>query len=82
MQPDVDDFIPTRRSLLSRLRSRDDQACWQQFFGTHGRLIYHLAVKASLTDAEAQDVVQDTIILVLHENRALSFHLDLLSLES
>ena len=79
---DDDDFIPTRRSLLSRLRNWDDQACWQEFFDTYGRLIYHLAVKASLTDAEAQDVVQETIILVLHENRALSFRLDLLSLES
>ena len=64
MQPDADDFIPTRRSLLSRLRSWDNQASWQEFFDTYGRLIYRLAVKAGLTDAEAQDVVQETMILV------------------
>jgi RNA polymerase sigma factor (sigma-70 family) len=57
-------FLPTRRSLLSRLRDWDDGASWQEFFDTYGRLIYQTARKAGLTDAEAQDVVQETIILV------------------
>jgi RNA polymerase sigma factor (sigma-70 family) len=57
-------FLPTRRSLLSRLRDWDDRASWQEFFDTYGRLIYQTARKAGLTDAEAQDVVQETIILV------------------
>ena len=59
-----DQFIPTRRSLLSRLKSWDDQASWREFFTTYGRLIYCIAIKAGLTDAEAQDVVQETIIIV------------------
>jgi len=58
-----DEFIPTRRSLLSRLKNRDDQRSWQEFFDTYGRLIYRVAVKAGLTDAEAQDVVQETMIV-------------------
>src|SRR2546427_4588726 len=59
-----DEFIPTRRSLLSRLKNWDDQASWQEFFDTYARLIHRVAVKAGLTDAEAQDVVQETVIVV------------------
>src|SRR5436309_5528933 len=59
-----DEFIPTRRSLLSRLKDWEDQASWQEFFDTYGKLIHHIAVKAGLSDAEAQDVVQETVIVV------------------
>ena len=59
-----DEFIPTRRSLLSRLKNWDDQKSWQEFFDTYGKLIYRIAVKAGMTDAEAQDVVQETVIVV------------------
>lgn len=59
-----DEFIPTRRSLLSRLKNWQDQESWQEFFDTYGRLIYRVATKAGLTDSEAQDVVQETVIVV------------------
>ncbi|MEW6156846.1 MAG: sigma-70 family RNA polymerase sigma factor [Verrucomicrobiota bacterium] len=62
-----DEFIPTRQSLLSRLRSWDDQESWSVFFNTYGRLIYDVARKAGLRDGEAQDVVQETIISVARE---------------
>ena len=58
-----DDFIPTRPSLLNRLKNLDDQASWQEFFNTYAKLIYGVATKAGLSDAEAQDVVQETIIV-------------------
>jgi len=58
------EFIPTRRSLLSRLKNWDDQDSWRQFFDTYWRLIYSVAVKAGLRDSDAQDVVQDTILSV------------------
>jgi len=57
-------FIPTRRSLLNRLKNWDDQEGWKEFFDTYWRLIYGVARKAGLVDAEAQDVVQETIIAV------------------
>ncbi len=60
----AEDFIPTRYSLLSRLQNWDDQESWKDFFDTYWRLIYSIARKSGLTDAEAQDVVQDTIICV------------------
>ena len=59
-----DKFIPTRRSLLNRLKSWEDQQSWQEFFNTYSKLIYRFAAKAGLTDAEAQDVVQETVIIV------------------
>jgi len=56
--------IPTRLSLLSRLKDWNDQDSWKVFFDTYWRLIYNAAIRAGLTDAEAQDVVQDTVIAV------------------
>src|SRR5207253_8066299 len=58
------DTIPTRHSLLNRLKDWGDQASWQDFFDTYWRLIYNVAVKAGLTDTEAQEVVQETVIAV------------------
>src|SRR5262245_35510142 len=61
------DPIPTRHSLLNRLKDWDDQTSWQEFFDTYWRLIYNVAVKAGLSDAEAQEVVQETVIGVAHK---------------
>jgi RNA polymerase sigma factor (sigma-70 family) len=62
---DIDAIVPTRQSLLSRLKDWNDQESWKVFFDTYWRLIYNAAVKAGLTDAEAQDVVQETVISVM-----------------
>lgn len=32
------EFIPTRRTLLSRLRNWDDRESWRDFFDTYGGL--------------------------------------------
>src|SRR5439155_16210578 len=64
MAKTVDNLIPTRSSLLSRLKNWDDQESWKDFFNTYWRLIYEVALKAGLSDAEAQEVVQETVILV------------------
>ena len=57
-----DELIPTRWSLLSRLKDAADADSWQEFFDTYWRLIYGVAVKSGLTDAEAQEVVQEVVI--------------------
>ena len=59
-----DEFLPTRQSLLQRLKRWDDQESWRDFFNQYWRLLYSTAIKAGLSDSAAQDVVQDTIILV------------------
>ena len=62
---DGNELIPTRRSLLSRLKDWKDQESWKLFFDTYWKLIYNAAMKAGLTDAESQDVVQETVISVM-----------------
>jgi RNA polymerase sigma-70 factor (ECF subfamily) len=62
---DKDKLIPTRKSLLSRLKNWDDQESWRDFFDTYWQLIYRAGVKAGLTEAEAEDVVQETVICAL-----------------
>jgi RNA polymerase sigma factor (sigma-70 family) len=64
MSRNDDPSIATRASLLGRLRDVEDRASWQRFFDTYSRLIHGVALRAGLTDAEAQDVVQETVISV------------------
>ena len=61
---EVNERLPTRQSLLSRLKDWNDQEGWKEFFDTYWQLIYNAAVKTGLTDSEAQDVVQETLIEV------------------
>lgn len=58
------DSVPTRRSLLSRLRDVGDDASWRTFFDAYWRLIYNVARKSGLSDDAAQEVVQETVISV------------------
>lgn len=58
------EFLPTRQSLLSRLKNYDDSTSWEDFFNTYWRLIYGVALKSGLSEIEAQEVVQETIIAV------------------
>lgn len=57
-------LLATRRSLVERLADWGDQLRWQQFFDTYSKLIYSAARQSGLTDAEAQEVVQETVITV------------------
>ena len=64
MPSDRNELIPTRASLLQRLKDWQDQTSWQAFFDTYWKLIYGVARKAGLTDAESQDVVQEVLLSV------------------
>lgn len=64
MSRQPDDMASTRWSLIGRLKNWDDQESWRKFFDTYWRLIYSVAVRSGLSDAEAQDAVQETIISV------------------
>jgi RNA polymerase sigma-70 factor (ECF subfamily) len=54
----------TRASLIGRLKHWEDQGSWQEFFDTYWRLIYATARRAGLSEVEAQDVVQETVLTV------------------
>jgi RNA polymerase sigma-70 factor (ECF subfamily) len=62
MTEDRPDSLPTRYSLINRLKDWQDSASWQEFFDSYWELIYNVARKAGLTDAEAQEVVQETVV--------------------
>jgi RNA polymerase sigma factor (sigma-70 family) len=63
----IEQQIPTRYSLLSRLQNREDQESWKDFFDTYWRLIYSVASRSGLTECEAQDVVQETVITIARD---------------
>lgn len=67
------EMLPTRQSLLSRLRDWDDSVSWQDFFDTYWRLIYRTARRAGLVDTEAQDVVQETLLTVCQQIREFQY---------
>jgi RNA polymerase sigma-70 factor (ECF subfamily) len=62
--PAGDEFIPTRLSLLSRLKRWDDQESWRDFFDTYWKFLYSVAIKAGLSDHDARDMVQETVVAV------------------
>jgi RNA polymerase sigma factor (sigma-70 family) len=51
--------ITTRRSLLVRLREASDREAWQEFVALYAPLVYTLARKRGLQDADAADVAQE-----------------------
>jgi len=57
-----DELIATRTTLLARLKDWGDDSSWQEFFNIYSNLIRNVALKSGLTRAEAEDVVQETMV--------------------
>lgn len=72
--PCADELLPTRQSLLTRLKDWGDQDGWREFFDTYWRLIFKVARQAGLNETEAQDVVQETLLAVA--KKMPGFHYD------
>ena len=73
-EPRTESLLPTRQSLLSRLRDCEDHEGWREFFDTYWRLIYSVARQAGLDESRAQDVVQTTFVYLTR--RMPKFHYD------
>ena len=73
MTKSPEEFIPTRRSLLTRLKQWDDHESWRDFFNTYWKLVYGVALKAGLTEIESQEVVQETVIAVAKKMHAFKY---------
>src|SRR5438093_186111 len=73
MDEEQDDLIPTRTSLLVRLKDWQDEAGWRDFFDTYWTLIYGVALQSGLNHSEAQDVVQETLIAVAKQMPAFKY---------
>ena len=68
-----DELLPTRRSLIERLRDLGDQPSWREFFDTYWKLIYGAAIRAGLSDQEAEDAVQETVIGVARKMESFQY---------
>ena len=45
--------------------------CSREFFNTYWKFIYSVAIRSGLSDQEAEDVVQETVLLRSQENAGL-----------
>ena len=57
-------ILDTRRSLLIRLRDRDDEAAWSEFLAVYEPVIYGLARRRGFQDADAREVTQEVLLSV------------------
>ncbi len=65
-----DSSLMTRASLLGRLKNWEDAASWEEFTQTYSRLIRGVARQSGLSESEAKDVEQETLLCVartIHE---------------
>ena len=67
------DLIPTRASLLRRLKDLSDSASWNEFYEVYRGLIFCVARRAGLNEVEAGDVVQDTLISVAKKMTSFTY---------
>jgi RNA polymerase sigma factor (sigma-70 family) len=63
-EPRINSFLPTRASLLSRLKDSQDHHSWREFCTLYRKLIACMAARAGLSEAEAADVAQETFIII------------------
>lgn len=62
-------FAQTRKSLIERLENWEDQKTWDDFYKTYWRLIHSVALKSGLSEDEAWDVVQETILTIAKQSK-------------
>jgi RNA polymerase sigma factor (sigma-70 family) len=55
------ELVPTRASLVARLKDLEDQTSWKQFFDTYYRLIYATVAGRGVPAQEAEDVVAEIV---------------------
>jgi RNA polymerase sigma-70 factor (ECF subfamily) len=59
--------METPASLLERLRQPADQAAWSQFVRLYAPLLYHWAGRLGLREADAADLVQDVLLVLVRK---------------
>ena len=63
MKTDVP-LLETRSSLINRLKATINGESWNDFFNAYRDLIFNVARRAGLSEADAKDIVQETIVKV------------------
>jgi RNA polymerase sigma-70 factor (ECF subfamily) len=77
----VGDFPETHESLLVQVRSAENREAWEQFVRLYRPVVYRLARRRGMQDADAQDLVQQVFISVAaaigdweKSNESVRFH--------
>lgn len=60
----MDEPPPTRASLILRLRDPADAVAWDEFVALYEPLVYNLACRKGLQDADARDLCQEVFLAV------------------
>jgi RNA polymerase sigma-70 factor (ECF subfamily) len=60
----MDDAPATRDSLIVRLRDPADAVAWREFVALYEPLVYNLAFRRGLQDADARDLCQEVFLAV------------------
>jgi len=63
-RPSMSQLPDTRASLIHRLKDRGDTEAWEQFTAIYQPLVYRLARRSGLQDADAHELVQDVMVAV------------------
>ncbi len=64
----------TRKTILKKLRmTQTDQDAWDEFYEIYWKLVHSVALKAGLSHADAQEVVQNTFIKVAKNIRNFEY---------
>jgi RNA polymerase sigma-70 factor, ECF subfamily len=58
------EFPETRSTLLHQIRSPDDREAWEEFTLIYRPVIYRMARRRGMQDADAQDLVQTVLVQV------------------
>ena len=58
------EFPETRSTLLAGIKSPENREAWEEFIAIYRPLIYRMARRRGLQDADAQDVAQDILMRV------------------
>jgi RNA polymerase sigma-70 factor (ECF subfamily) len=57
-------YPDTRHSLILRLSDPADEDAWREFVSLYEPLVYHLARRKGLQDADARDLCQDVFVTI------------------
>lgn len=66
--------LTTRSSLLERLKNVDDEASWREFCRMYSDLIRRLALKAGMTEHEAEEVLQEVLISMVRNISGFTYN--------
>ncbi len=58
------EFPETSQSLIARVKDLKDAAAWAEFLGIYRPVVYRMARRRGMQDADAQDVTQQVLVAV------------------